>query len=98
MAGHDDLLSQGPREAPEPETAEERSARRGRRAVGGGILGGGAAAAKLGAIGGLGKVFFWLIAWRGVIDAAHVFGWLGVLLAVGALATYLVLRHRRVTA
>jgi hypothetical protein len=97
MAEHDDLLSQGPREAPEPETAEQRTARRGRRAVGGGILGGGAAAAKLGAIGGLGKVFIWLIAWHGIVDAGHVFGWLGVLLAVAALATFLVLRHRRVT-
>ena len=29
MAKHDDLLKQGPREAPEPETAEERSQPRG---------------------------------------------------------------------
>jgi len=98
MAEHDDLLAQGPREAPEPETAEERTARRGRRAAGGGLLGGGVAAAKLGAIGGLGKALIWIFAWHGVVDAGHVFGWIGIIVAVGALATYLALRHRRVTA
>jgi hypothetical protein len=97
MAGHDDLLAQGPREAPEPETAEERTARRGRRAVGGGILGGGAAAAKLGAIAGLGKVFIWLFAWDGIVDAGRIFGWLGILVVVAAVAAFLVVRHRRMT-
>jgi hypothetical protein len=96
MAGHDDLLSQGPREAPEPLTAEERTSRNGRRAIGGGVLGGGAAAAKLGAIAGLGKVFIWFFAWDGIVDAGHIFGWIGVVALVGAIATYLVLRHRRV--
>jgi hypothetical protein len=95
MAEPDDLLAQGAREAPEPETAEERTAKRGRRAVGGGILGGGAAAAKLGAIGGLGKVFVWLFAWNGIVDAGHVFGWLGILVVVGALGIYLALRARK---
>jgi hypothetical protein len=37
-------------------------------------------------------VFIWLFAWDGIVDAGHIFGWLGV---VGALVTYLVLRHRR---
>ena len=69
MAEHEDLLSQGPREAPEPLTAEERTSRNGRRAIGGGVLGGGAAAAKLGAIAGLGKVFIWFFAWDGIVDA-----------------------------
>jgi hypothetical protein len=95
MAEHEDLLSQGPREAPEPLTAEERTSRNGRRALGGGVLGGGAAAAKLGAIAGLGKVFIWFFAWDGIVDAGHIFGWLGVVAVVGAIATYLVLRHRR---
>src|SRR5271154_1911867 len=62
MAEHEDLLAQGPREAPEPLTAEERTFRNGRRALGGGVLGGGAAAAELGAVAGLGKVFIWLFA------------------------------------
>jgi hypothetical protein len=95
MPEHDDLLAQGPHEAPEPETAEERTAKRGRRAVGGGILGGGAAAAKLGAIGGLGKVFVWLFAWNGIVDAGHVFGWLGILVVVAALGIYFALRARK---
>jgi hypothetical protein len=97
MAEHDELLAQGPREAPEPETAEERTARRGPRAVGGGILGGGAAAAKLGAIAGLGKVFIWLFAWDGIVDAGRIFGWLGIVVVVAALVMFLVVRHRRVT-
>jgi hypothetical protein len=95
MAEHDDLLAQGPRVAPEPETAEERTAKRGRRVMGGGVLGGGAAVAKLGAIGGLGKVFIWLFAWDGVVDAGRLFGWLGILAVVAALAVYLVLHRRR---
>jgi hypothetical protein len=95
MAEHEELLAQGPRQAPEPLTAEERTSRTGRRALGGGVLGGGAAAAKLGAIAGLGKVFIWLFAWDGIVDAGHIFGWLGVVVVIGALVTYLVLRHRR---
>jgi hypothetical protein len=95
MAEHEDLLSQGPREAPEPLTAEERTSRNGRRAIGGGLLGGGAAAAKLGAIAGLGKVLIWFFPRDGIVDAAHIFGWLGVVAVVGAITTYLVLRHRR---
>ena len=95
MAEHDDLLAEGPRMAPEPETAEERTANRGRRAVGGGILGGGAAAAKLGAIGGVGKLFIWLFAWAGIVDAGHLFGWLGILAVIAGLTTFLVLRRRK---
>ena len=95
MAEHDDLLAEGPRMAPEPETAEERTSKRGRRAVGGGIIGGGAAAAKLGAIGGLGKLFIWLFAWDGIVDAGRLFGWLGVLAVIAALTAFLVLRRRK---
>ena len=51
MAQHDDLLNQGPRAAPEPETAAERSKKLGLKSAGGG----GAIAAKAGALGGLGK-------------------------------------------
>ena len=95
MAAHEDLLAQGPHEAPEPETAEQRTAHRGRRAMGGGILGGGAVAAKLGAVAGLGKVFIWLFAWDGIVDAGRLAGWLGVLLVIAALVTFTVLRRRK---
>jgi hypothetical protein len=95
MAHHDDLLEQGPREAPEPETAEQRTTRNRRRAVGGGVLGGGAAVAKLGALGGLGKAFIWLVAWNSFTDAGHIFGWLGVLAVAAVLIGYLVLRSRK---
>lgn len=98
MGRHEELLQEGPRMAPEPETAEERTRRLSGRAVGGGLLGGGAVAAKVGAagaLGGLGKVFVWLIAWHGLLDAGRLFGWLGILVAVGAIAAYLVVRGRR---
>jgi hypothetical protein len=95
MSAHEDLLAQGPHEAPEPETAEQRTAHRGRRAMGGGVLGGGAVAAKLGAVAGLGKVFIWFFAWDGIMDADRLFGWLGILLVIAALVTFTVLRKRR---
>jgi hypothetical protein len=95
MAAHEDLLAQGPHEAPEPETAEQRTAHRGRGAVGSGILGGGAVAAKVGAVAGLGKVFIWLFAWDGMLDAERLVGWLGVLLVVAALVAFTVLRRRK---
>ena len=95
MAAHEDLLAQGPHEAPEPETAEQRTAHRGRRAMGGGILGGGAVAAKLGAVAGLGKFFIWQFAWDGIVDAGRLAGWLGVLLVIAALVTFTVLRRRK---
>ena len=49
MARHDDLLNQGPREAPEAETAEEKSTKLGLKSAGGAVAGGGVVAAKAGA-------------------------------------------------
>ena len=95
MAKHDDLLDQGPREAPEPETAEERSHRLGMRTTAGGIVAGGAIAAKVGALGGLGKAFIWLFAWNGVRDAWRLGGWIAIALLAAAVTVYLVLRSRR---
>src|SRR5437016_8654321 len=66
MSRHDDLLNQGPRQAPEPETAEEKSSKLGLKTAGGAVAGGGAVAAKAGALGGFGKVFLWLFVWNGV--------------------------------
>lgn len=92
MARHDELLDQGPREAPEPETAEERSHRLGMKSAGGIVVGGGIAAAKF---GGLAKVFLWLFAWNGVRDAWRLGGWIAIALLAAAVTVYLVLRSRR---
>jgi len=88
----DELLKQGPREAPEPETAEERSSRLGWKSAGGGVAAGGIGLAKLGV---LGKVFVWWFAWNGAVDAWRIGGWIGIALVVGAIAAYVVLRARR---
>ena len=84
----DELLKQGPREAPEPETAEERSRRTGlTKMAGGGVAAGGIGLAKAGV---LGKVFIWLFVWNGVGTALRIGGWIGILLiasiAGGAIA------------
>ena len=92
MAKHDDLLEQGPREAPEPETAEEQSRKRGLKTAGGGVAAGGIALAKIGV---LGKLFIWFFAWRGIVDAWRLGGWVAVALIVAAITVFLVLRSRR---
>jgi hypothetical protein len=92
MAKHDELLEQGPREAPEPETAEQRSKRVGWGSAGGAVAGGGIAAAK---IGGFGKFLLWLILWHGLATTWRVAGWIGLALAVTAIAVVLIVRQRR---
>jgi hypothetical protein len=91
VSRQDDLVRQGPRQAPEPETAEQRSKRVGWGAAGGGIAGGGIALAKF---GGLAKVFLWLFAWNAAVDGWRIGGWIG-LAVVAALVAALVVRHRR---
>jgi len=88
----DDLLKQGPREAPEPETAEEKSKRLGLKTAGGGVAAGGVALAKVGL---LGKFFLWWFAWNGAVSAWRIGGWIGLALVVAAIAAYVVLRARR---
>jgi hypothetical protein len=89
----DELLKQGPREAPEPETAEERSRRTGlTKAAGGGVAAGGIGLAKAGL---LGKVFLWWFAWNGVADAWRIGGWIGLALVLAAIVTWVVVRNRR---
>jgi hypothetical protein len=83
-------MQQGPREAPEPESAEQRSKRVGWGAAGGGIAGGGLVLAKL---GGLAKVFLWLFAWNAVLNGWRIGGWIG-LAVVAALVITLVARRR----
>jgi len=92
MAKHDELLEQGPREAPEPETAEQRSKRLGARTAAGGIAAGGAALAKLGF---LGKFFLWIIAWHGIADLWRIGGWIAIAAVAAAIAIFFVVRARR---
>jgi hypothetical protein len=91
MAEHDDLLQQGPREAPQPETAEQRTKRVGWGTAGGGILGGGIVAAKF---GGLAKVFVWLFAFH-AFNVWRLGGWIGLGLVLTAVAVFFVIHSRR---
>jgi hypothetical protein len=88
---HEKLLQQGPREAPEPETAEERSRRLGFKTAGTGVAAGGIGLAKVGL---LGKIFIWFFLWHGAVTAARIGGWVGILL-VASLALGLFLYRRR---
>jgi hypothetical protein len=92
MAKHDDLLQQGPHEAPEPETAEQRSKCVGWGTAGGGVAAGGIAIAKF---GGLAKVFLWLFAWNTASSAWRIGGWVGIAVVIAAVAAFLVVRSRR---
>jgi hypothetical protein len=92
MSRHDDLLDQGAREAPEPETAEERSKRLGLKTAGGGVAAGGIGLAKAGI---LGKFFLWLFVWNGVSSAARIGGWIGIVLVIAILAVVFVWRRSR---
>jgi len=91
MSGSEDLLKQGPREAPEPETAEERSHRTGLKTAGGGVAAGGIGLAKAGI---LGKLFLWLFVWNGVSTALRIGGWIGILLIAAIGGGVIVYRRR----
>ena len=91
---NEQLLDEGPRDAPEPETAEQRSGRRRAGAAAGGLAAGGAALAKAGV---LGKVFFGLFAWHALVGLWGAGGWIaaGVTAALSAAGiVYLVQRER----
>jgi hypothetical protein len=90
MAKHDDLLEQGPREAPEPETAEQKSQKLGLKTAGGVVAGGGVAAAKVGALGGLGKFFLWAALWNGLLRG----GWIALVVVAAVVAAWLIHRRR----
>jgi hypothetical protein len=92
MSKHDELVQQGPREAPEPETAEQRSKRVGWGTAGGGVVGGGIALAKF---GGLAKFFVWLFAFRMLSDSWRVGGWIGLALVLAAVGAFVLWRSRR---
>ena len=87
----DDLLKQGPREAPEPETAEQRSKRTGMKTAGGGIAAGGIGLAKAGF---LGKFLFWLFLWNGLRASYLIGGWIAIALVAAAVVAYIAYRNR----
>ena len=95
MSDHDDLLTQGPREAPEPETAEEKSRKLGLKTAGGVVAGGGAVAAKAGALGGFGKLFLWLFIWNGVNSGWRIGGWIGIALVLALIGGFVYYRRHR---
>ncbi|HZQ89575.1 MAG TPA: hypothetical protein VFA42_06180 [Gaiellaceae bacterium] len=88
---NEDLLKQGPREAPEPETAEERSTRMGMKTAGGGVAAGGIGLAKAGL---LGKFFIWLFLWNGIRTAWLIGGWTAIALVAAAVIGWIVYRNR----
>jgi hypothetical protein len=92
VSEHDKLLDKGPRTAPEPETAEERSRRAGWKTGGGVVAGGTAVAAKTGL---LSKFFIGWFAFHGAVNAWRIGSWIGLAIAIALIATYLVLRERR---
>jgi hypothetical protein len=85
----EDLLEQGPREAPEPETAEERSKRMGMKTAGGGVAAGGIGLAKAGLFG---KFFVYLFLWNGAGAAWRIGGWIGIVIAAAIVGTYFYVR------
>jgi hypothetical protein len=92
VSKHDDLLNQGPQEAPEPETAEQRSKRKGWGAAGGGVAAGGVALAKTGA---LAKIFIWLFAFHALNSAWRLGAWTGIAAVIALIGLVLVLHLRR---
>jgi hypothetical protein len=88
---NEDLLKQGPREAPEPETAEERSTRMGMKTAGGGVAAGGIGLAKAGL---LGKFFIWFFLWNGIRTAWLIGGWTAIALVAAAVIGWIVYRNR----
>jgi hypothetical protein len=92
MADRDELLAQGPRTAPEAETADERTHRVGKRGVAVGAVAGGTAAVKF---GGLAKAVVWLFAWHGALSIWRLGGWIALALAIAAVALFVAVRARR---
>jgi hypothetical protein len=89
---HEEMLEQGARQAPEPETAEQRSHRLGWKSGAGVAAGGGLAAAKF---GGLTKLLLWLFVWHGVVNGWRIGSWVGFAIVLAVIAFLLVLRARR---
>jgi hypothetical protein len=52
-------------------------------------------AAKVGALGGLSKLFVWLFLWNGLSSAARIGGWIGIALVLALLVGFVVWRRAR---
>jgi hypothetical protein len=89
---HEDMLREGPRKAPEPETAEQRTKRLGGVGAVGGLAAGGVAA--LAKLGFLGKFLFWVVAWHGIWLLG---GWVALGAIVALLLIALAVHLRRET-
>jgi hypothetical protein len=89
---NEQLLDEGPRTAPEPETAEQRTSRRKAGAAAGTVAATGAVLAKAGL---LGKVVLGLVAWHGFFAALQAGAWwiAGVVAAVLAVALVVLARR-----
>ena len=72
-----------------------KSRKLGLKTAGGAVAGGGVAVAKVGAIGGLGKLFFWLFAWNGISTALRIGGWIGIALVVALVGGLILYRRSR---
>jgi hypothetical protein len=80
MRPHQDLLQEGPRTAPEPETAEERTHRVGKTGLAGGAAAGGGVLVK---VAGAGHAASWLLLFDGGQLVWHVAGIVGLLAVFG---------------
>ncbi|HVH51991.1 MAG TPA: hypothetical protein VM690_07585 [Gaiellaceae bacterium] len=91
MSKHDDLLNQGPREAPEPETAEQKSQKLGLKTAGGGVAAGGIGLAKAGI---LSKFLLWIFVWNGVSTGLRIGGWIGIAIIAAVVGGFIWYRRR----
>ena len=85
------LYTDQPREAPEPETAEQRSKRMGMKTAGGGLAAGGIGLAKAGF---LGKFLIYLFLWNGIRATYLIGGWIAIALIAAAVVAYIAYRNR----
>ena len=93
MSSHDDLLEQGPRVAPDAQTATQRSRRNPILTAVGVVVAGAVILLKL----ILGKLIFIAVVWAGIVWAAHIGGWLGILLIVAIVVAALAYAKAHIT-
>jgi hypothetical protein len=82
LTRHDDLLSEGLRTAPEPQTAEERTSRIAKRGLAGAAIAGGVAVKT----GVAAKAIAWLVAFHGASALWRTAGWVGLVIGLMLMA------------